>query len=174
MDRRQAFERMVNDHYEALLSFAHFLLGERQPVEDVAHQAFMLAFERLASGQTFEGDPGKWLRGAVRNLVREHWRKRKGLPHDVADLLEEALAEADDPGEAFDWARLREALRHCLGKLTPADRELIGQRYEHGHRIADIAARLGLNLATARVRLFRIRQALKSCVESRFSEDVPI
>ena len=173
MNRKQVFEHMVDDHYESVSMYAHFLLGEVQTVEDVVHQAFMLAFERLAADRPFEGDPGKWLRGCVRNLVRDVWRQKRRLPQDVADLLHGVLAAADDPGEAIDRSSLRAALRECLQGLQSADRDLIGRRYEHGLRVAEIARRLDLNPATTRVRLFRIRQALKACVESRFAGEVP-
>jgi DNA-directed RNA polymerase specialized sigma24 family protein len=65
MNRQQVFEGVVDDHYEALSSYAHSLLGEKQDVEDVVHQAFMLTFERLADGLPFEGEPARWLRGCV-------------------------------------------------------------------------------------------------------------
>jgi RNA polymerase sigma-70 factor, ECF subfamily len=168
-----AFQRMVDDHYEPLLSYAHFLLGHREQVEDVVHQAFMLGFDRLANDQGFQGDPGKWLRGTVRNLVHDVWRQKRKLPQDVADLLQQVAHQADEAGDAMDRSRVHEALRGCLDKLEEGDRQLIGQRYENGRRITEIAQRMRLNVATLRVRLFRARQALKSCVEAQFAGEVP-
>jgi len=172
-DRQYAFQQMVDEHYEPLLSYAHFLLGHREQVEDVVHQAFMLAFDRLADGQRFQGDPGKWLRGTVRNLVHDIWRGQRKLPQDVADLLEQVVLQADEAGDAMDRTMVREALRRCLGRLEEDDRQLLGQRYETGRRITEIARRMDLNVATLRVRLFRVRQGLKSCIEAPFAGEVP-
>lgn len=172
-DRQQAFQRIVDDHYGPLLWYAHFLLGRNGPVEDVVHQAFLLAFDRLASGQPFQGDPGKWLRGTVRNLVRDVWRQQRKLPQDVAGQLQQVVLQADETGDEVDRSMVREALRRCLDGLDAADRDLIGQHYADGSRIAEIAQRLELNAATLRVRLFRIRQDLKACVEAQFAGEVP-
>lgn len=164
---------MVDDHYEGLLRYAHFLLADRTQVEDVVQQAFMLAFDRLAHDQGFQGDPGKWLRGTVRNLVHEVWRQKRKLPQDVADLLHQVVLRADEAGEVEDRSRVREALRRCLDKLEADDRRLLDQRYEAGRRVAEIAQRMQLNVATLRVRLFRVRQGLKSCIEAQFAGEVP-
>jgi len=173
MDRQQLFQRMVDDYYEPLLSYAHFLLGCKEQVEDVVHQAFMLGFDRLANGRLFRGDPGKWLRGTVRNLVCEVWRRNRKLPQDVADLLQQVVAQADEAGDAMDRSSLSAALRRCLERLEEADRELIGQRYENGWRVTEIARRMQVSASTLRVRLFRVRQGLKSCVEAQLSGEAP-
>lgn len=172
-DRQYAFQRMVDDHYEPLLRYAHFLLAHREQVEDVVQQAFLLAFDRLVDGQMFQGDPGKWLRGTVRNLVHDVWRQKRKLPQDVADLLQQVVLQADDAGDAMDRSTVGEALRRCLDRLEEDDRQLLGQRYETGRRITEIARRMKLNVATLRVRLFRVRQGLKSCIEAQFAGEVP-
>jgi len=173
MDRQREFRQIVDDHYEALLRYARFLLGRRGPIEDVVHQAFLLAFDRLAAGQPFQDDPGKWLRGTVRNLVRDVWRQQRKLPQDVADQLQQVVLQADEAGDAIDRTRVQEALRRCLERLEAGDRDLIGQHYAGGAQISEIARREELNAATLRVRLFRIRQGLKFCIEGHFAGEVP-
>ena len=137
---------MVDDHYEPLLSYAHFLLGHREQVEDVVQQAFMLAFDRLADSQAFRGNPWKWLRGTVRNLVYDVWRQPRRLLQDVADLLHQVVLEADEAGDGMDRSRVREALRRCLDTLGEGDRRLIDQRYEKGWRIFKIARQMKISL----------------------------
>lgn len=169
MNRHEVFERIVAAEYVPLLSYARFLMHGAQAAEDVAHQAFMLAFERLAGGRPLEGDAGKWLRGTVRNLAREAWRQKRRMPEDLADTLDRIMSRLEDPGEVAEAANLRAALRLCLQSLPSADREMLRQRYENGCDTVKLAANLGMNPATARVRLFRVRQALRSCVEARLA-----
>jgi DNA-directed RNA polymerase specialized sigma24 family protein len=45
----------------------------------------------------------------------------------------------------------------------------VARRYERGLRITEIAEELRRNAATVRVQLFRIRQALKLCVEGQLA-----
>lgn len=117
---------------------------------------------------------GKWLRGAARNLVHRWWRQKQKLPQDVADRLRDLAAQADDPLSAAAAGELRDALERCLGRLAAPDRDLLARRYEAGTKVAVIAEQLGRNAATVRVRLFRIRQRLKACLEAQLSgEAIP-
>lgn len=75
----------------------------------------------------------------------------------------------DDALSTAIGEELRAALDHCLGVLSPEDRDLVARRYEQGLRITQIAVQLRRNAATVRVQLFRIRQALKDCVERQLS-----
>jgi len=128
-----------------------------------------VAFERLAAGKEFRGDPARWLRGTIRNLVYAWWRRKRKMPQDVADRLKRLADEVDDPLAALAKDEVKAALDHCLGKLHADDRRLVVKRYGQGLRIADIAAQLRKNAVTVRVRLFRIRQSLKRCVEAQLS-----
>jgi RNA polymerase sigma-70 factor (ECF subfamily) len=174
LDRQASFRQLVDAHYESLLNYGQFLLGSASEAEDVVHQAFLLAFDRLSEGEAFEGDAAKWLRGTARNLVCGVWRQKRKLPQDLAELILDVVGRSEEGGESLDRRRLREALEECLKRLEPGDRELIAERYEQGGRITRIAERLKFNVATVRVRLFRIRQGLKSCVEARFAGEVPL
>ena len=64
------------------------------------------------------------------------------------------------------------ALAACLERLTDNERQLVRARYEDGLQITEIAEQQQLNVKTARVRLFRIRERLKSCVEFAFANGV--
>jgi RNA polymerase sigma-70 factor (ECF subfamily) len=166
---RNLFQEIVDRHYEALWPYVCFLTGGAGESEDILHQAFLIAFDRLAAGKEFRGDVGKWLRGTVRNLVRAWWREKRKLPADIADRLEQIAEDADDALTQLGTAELKVALQHCLGLLPPEDRQLVAKRYERGLRITQIAEQMRRNAATVRVRLFRIRESLRACVESQLS-----
>jgi RNA polymerase sigma factor (sigma-70 family) len=83
----------------------------------------------------------------------------------LATLVE----RADEAPSLASRQELQAALDHCLGLLSAEDRELVARRYERGLRITEIAEELRRNAATVRVQLFRIRQALKLCVEGQLA-----
>lgn len=159
----------MDRHYEGVWAYVRFLTRGSGDSEDIVHEAFLIAFERLAAGEEFAGDPGAWLRGTARNLVRAWWRRKHKLPQDIADTLSAVAADAVEGLAAAIGNELRAALEHCLGLLVPQDRDLVARRYEQGLKVTQIADQLKRNTATVRVRLFRIRQALKQCVESRLA-----
>jgi len=167
---QQEFQRVVDEHYAALWSYVGMLTGGSPDGEDILHQAFLLAFDRLADGDRSIEHMGKWLRGVVRNLVRAWWREKRKLPENLADRLHDLAEEADSASNVLANAELIRALEHCLGQLAPAARRFVAARYEKGPPIHEIAEQEDLNDATARVRLFRIRQTLKSCLEAALAE----
>lgn len=160
----------MSRHYEGLWRYARFLTRGAAEAEDMVHEAFLLAFDRLLAGQEFTGDAGAWLRGTLRNLLKAWWRERQKLPQDVADQLGLLADEAEGALAAAEGEELRAALDHCLALLPPEEREMLARRYEQGMRITRIARELRRNAATVRVQLFRIRQALKECVEGQLAK----
>ena len=169
MELHERFQALVDQHYGALWSYVSFLTGGATDAEDIVHQAFLLAFDHLAADETSIRDPGPWLRGTARNLVRAWWRQRRKAPQHVTDQLLLLADESDDALTTVTQAETRAALRNCLDKLRPEDRILLAKRYEDGFRVTSIARELRLNVATLRVRLFRIRRALKLCLEGQLS-----
>jgi len=142
------------------------LTGGSAEGEDILHQAFLLAFDRLADRDQGIDDLGRWLRGVARNLVRTWWREKRKLPQDLTDRLYELAEKADSVPNRLIRAELAESLRSCLDQLAPAARRFVEARYEQGLTIHEIADQEKVNESTARVRLFRIRQTLKSCLET--------
>ena len=142
------------------------LTGGSPDAEDILHQAFLLAFDRLADGDRSIDHMDRWLRGVVRNLVRARWRTQSKLPKDLATRLHDLAEEADSVPNRLANAERIDALEYCLGQLGPAARRFVAARYESGMPIREIAKREHLNEATTRVRLFRIRQTIKSCIEA--------
>ena len=88
---------------------------------------------------------------------------------NLADELKLLAEEADDPAATEARHRLKDALKRCLKKLRGDDLALISKRYAKGSSVAAIAEETGRNAVTLRVRLHRIRRALKRCMEAVLS-----
>lgn len=166
-DRQQQFQSLVDANYRSVWQYAVTLTRGSSEAEDVTHQAFLLVFDRLVEERPID-DPGQWLRGVVRNLVREWWRKNRRLPVELADQLCR-LAEDVDTASVELKSEHEAALAACLEKLTDDERQMVRARYEDGLQITEIAQRREMNVKTTRVRLFRIRERLKTCVELTFA-----
>ena len=116
---------------------------------------------------TYEGDPRLYFYGVARNLIKEELKKVKTYASlDNIDPPAAAVPEAED-----ERAEMRaECLQSCLGQLSAANRELIVNYYAKekqakiDHRAA-LADRLGTSVETLRVRAYRIRKSLVTCIE---------
>lgn len=107
-----------------------------------------------------------WAAQVVRFRSLNYFRSKKRRP--MVNLSEQALDLIT--GEMvlrFDenQARLR-TLDQCLAKLTEDQRQLLDSVYAKGMPLNDLARARRCSHAAIRKTISRIRQALKSCIES--------
>ncbi len=119
--------------------------------------------------ETYEGNPALYFYGVARVLLKENWRNSRVLvPLEEAHDAE--APPADDEEEEV-LGREYDCLEHCMGQLSPDDRELIVDYYKKEkqakieHR-KDLAQRRGLLTNALRVKVYRIRAVLERCIES--------
>lgn len=142
---------------------ARRLPGDADP-EDVVQEAAL----RLVQQGSRVSDPGAWLWRAVRNLVADFYRSRRGRTEPL-EKAGELTAPPADSDEAFH------SLARCLGPLlvglSGQDRAVLEQVELQGLPQAELARRLGLAPSTVKSRAQRarrrLREALEACCEIR-------
>lgn len=168
----ESFGAIVTESQGRLRAFVAAYCPDRDQVDEVAQRAFIWAYEHLG-----EYEPGtrfhSWLKAIARNMLlselevqrRDARNRKRYLAHLQATACRERLAT-----EAHDrQASLVQALQACLEDLPTESRRLIGRRYEQPEPIATIARDLNRSEGGLKVTLFRIRQALRKCVEGRLA-----
>lgn len=169
MERDQAAE-LFETRRVPLLLYIRAIVGSLQGCEDVLQEAAVICLRKHAEVPdvaAFEG----WIRRicrfeALKHLER-HRRERPAGSEQLALLAERELAEAAE--EVADH-RL-DALRACLGRLSPGARQLVQLRYGDGHAGEEIARRLGRPLNTVYVTLCRLHKTLAECVRQRLARE---
>jgi RNA polymerase sigma-70 factor (ECF subfamily) len=164
------FIKLLTEHQSVITSFVITLLPGAPGVDDVIQEINTLLWTKRSQfeiGTNFRA----WALTVARFQVLVHLRGLKQqrwvtLDEDVAALLADELEEHPDP-DPTEWKI--EALRTCLEKLRPGDRELIMQRYWRKEPLQAFAASRGRSLNGLKVQLFRLRAILKRCVEDRVS-----
>ena len=130
-----AWEQVFELHYRSVFAFVRYRLRSADEAEDIASQAFEVAYAR-ADRFDYRGVPIEgWLIGIARNLVRDHIKKlgRRGISDEFDDSLE--LSEPD-PSEAIG---LRRDLLSAMRDLTGDQREVIEQRFLLDKSVAETA-----------------------------------
>lgn len=115
-------------------------------------------------------NPAAFCFGVAKNIWRQDLRERK---FTAAVQVEHNMAYATHPELTMREQELK-CLEHCMDELSPGDREIISQYHQgQGHdkiearkRLADHAG--GVN--ALRIRMCRIRKALRLCVASCMNE----
>lgn len=164
----------VRREQAGLRAFVRSLGLRPDAADDVAQEAFVVAFEKLAvfeRGTNF----GAWLRTIARFLVSKERRREERRQRLIGDFVAGALAdETQATGSADAWAgeapERADALRHCLGTLPGHSRRLVQQRYFENVPPAVIASQQGRTANDVRQALFRLRAVLHDCIRRRLAE----
>lgn len=168
----EAFGVLVEQHQASIRGFVAARIDDPFEAQDLAQEVFLVAYRRI--GEIDVGRPLRpWLFAIAANLVRNHRRKRKVVPmgansEEILALLNEQVESLDadwNEGPAFA------ALENCLGKLQGAARELLRLRYEEGLGIAEIGKSVGGKHSTITMKLHRLREQLRGCIEGRIAEE---
>ncbi len=139
--------------------------------QDIAQETFLIAFRKLP-GIDQSRSLRPWLCTIAANLVKNFRRKRRAHPvggssDAILDLLD---AEIEALPPAWQEDSVAEALKHCLAQLGDSARHLIRLRYEEGHGIAEIRQRAGGKHSTITMKLHRLRDQLRVCIENQLKE----
>lgn len=159
----------VRREQAGLRAFIRSLGLRAEAVDDVAQEAFVVAFQKL---QSFERGTnfGAWVRTIARFLVSKELRREERRQRLLGEQLTELLTSGEHPGElaSADAAGARAAaLRACLAELPDRGRRLVQQRYFENQSPAVIASQEGRTANDVRQALFRLRAALHACITRR-------
>ena len=167
------FKQLVAQQHQQLRSFVRTLGVDPDWVDDLAQEAFLVAW-RESDSFDCQRDIGKWLRGIARNLVRNELRKgpaaeANSARTDCLSLLVRSPEVRNGSGGLGTDCQMS-ALRDCVERLPPKSRQIVAGRYGDGWKAPDLADHLGMTAAAVRQALMRIREQLKQCIEFRMAE----
>jgi RNA polymerase sigma factor (sigma-70 family) len=136
--------------------------------EELADETFNRASRRLEEGEPIR-NLADYCHGVARRMVFEvipSQNKIREAPEDFKDLP----ANDEAIQERYEYERRFELFERCLGKLPSDERELIVNYYRTERRAkidnrVAIAQSLGISLNNLRVRVYRIRAKLESCIK---------
>jgi RNA polymerase sigma-70 factor (ECF subfamily) len=161
---RAAFAQLVKNQQSAVFGFLRARLLQSLDAEDLTQEVFLRCYQHLAR---FDGERvTPWLLGIARNVLREHLRtsrRRRGLGWTQMCLELEELAEKAVP----DCDARVDQLPRCLDSLGTSARQAIEMRYDARMRLSEIGEKLRRSEGAAKLLMFRARQALKTCLDSK-------
>ena len=172
---RDAFRRLVERESASVVAACARILGDRSEAEDVAQEAFVIAYRSLGSWRA-EGPFGAWLsRIAVRLAIRNAGKRKQ------VTWLDPIAAEADEPGQdryrtsgasdAVDPANtvLRAEqdaiIRAAVARLDEPYREVVALRFFAERSLLEIAEATDRPLGTVKTHLHRGLARLRKALE---------
>ncbi len=157
----EAYGRLVDATQRMTCAVALGVLRDATVAQDAVQQAYLRAFRRLSDLEEPAAFPG-WLRRIVITVALNMRRARRRTLLRLDDIPEvPVLDEAETR-----WSDLqRHRLASALLTLTPEERQLCDRRYHGQWAVARLARNAGVDEATMRKRLQRIRDKLRKEIE---------
>lgn len=165
----EEFVTELTANQSALHAFVAALMPGDPGVDDVVQLTNLTLWrkrESYESGTNFRAwafTCAKWTAMAwLKEKKRGNWLL---VDEDLAHAVSERML-ALTPASA---GALHAALRLCLERLRPVDRDLVLSHYEEGRSLARCAELSGRSVNSLKVTLFRLRAALRRCITDRLA-----
>ena len=152
-----AFETLVERHQRSVYSVVSRMVRERDEVDDVVQDVFVLAFRSLGK---FRGDAmfSTWLHSIAVNTSLKHLKRAKR--RSAASLDDPDFGGGDsmpagtpDPGDQAEASVRREAIRGEIAQLPDIHKTVVVLYYFEENSCEEIAAILGCSVGTVWSRL---------------------
>lgn len=154
----EAFTKLYLSNYRTLVRYTYLRVNDRALAEDLAEDAFLLAWEKAPSPQAVTA---RWLFATVRNLIGNEYQRRDRERIRVQQAGMEEAASVEAWGVQIEHVGLRLA----MAKLRPDDSLVLQLTYWHGLSAAEAAEFLDCTVAALWVRLTRARAALRALLD---------
>ena len=165
----ELFHELIRPYERAVYKMALSLMKNESDAEDVAQEAFLKAFRKLAD---FRGHArfSTWLISITLNEARGRLRRKTIVR---MESLDESSKEAGDispallrdwrevPSEALERREVRQMLQDAIANLSPLYREVLVLRDVEEFSIEETATTLAITPGTVKVRLHRARMMMQ-------------
>lgn len=164
---REAFGQLVALNQRAVYRAALAALGRPEDAEDVAQEAFVLAWRKLAG---FRGDASfrtwlltiTWRKALDRRRARgARWQRHADGPSADRHPLDDVAADGPDPERAAVAADLAARARAAIQDLTPRLRDTLLLAASGQYAYGEIATMLDIPIGTVKWRVAEARRLVR-------------
>ena len=169
----QEFVKELTSHQSAMLAYIRSLApGAGTGARDLLQEVNITLWQKR---ETFElGTNFKaWAFQTIRYHMLNH---RRRLVSQGWLVFDDDLIDRVAPGFEFEPDELEErhiALRRCLQRLRPQDREILYHRYATRAPLQEFAEKTNRSAGTLKAILFNLRASLKKCIERQLQSSTP-
>lgn len=167
-------EPLVRKHQVRAVRAADLIVRDRALAEDIAQDAFVRAYERISRFDA-ERPFGPWFMRIVVNEAVAVARRRErplALEEGIGDDPAALLADPEKgPQELAEEAEERRRVWAALGKLPPAQRAAVVQRYYLGMSESEMTEGGAFPPGTIKWRLHAARKSLAKLLGARFDAE---
>jgi len=171
---QEAFKKLVNKYQKPLYFHVLKMVKEHEQVEDLIQEAFVKAFDNLATYNT-DYAFSTWLYRITTNHTIDYLRKKKLKTTSIHDPVKtkegEMQIELGDKQAETDRDIIRsqrqKIIRHAINNLPEKYRVVIQLRHIEELSYQEISEQLDLPLGTVKAHIFRAREMLYKALKDK-------
>lgn len=129
-----SFHLLFSEFKEDLKTYLYRLLADRNDTEDLTHDTFVKAFDKLSSFKA-QSNLKTWVFAIATNLAYDFLKSRKRWASDILDQAKEKAGEYDyvkgylkkaaaDPNGAFELKEHIDFCFTCISKTIPLEQQI--------------------------------------------------
>jgi RNA polymerase sigma-70 factor (ECF subfamily) len=145
-------------HNVRVYRFALRIVRDATTAEDLVSQVFLDVW-RTAGQFERRSQVSTWLLSIARFKALTALRQRRYEDIEQEEVREIA-DDSDTPEAALERSTTSAILRACIGKLSPAHREIINLVYYHEKSVEEVGQIIGIPQSTVKTRMFYARKQL--------------
>ncbi len=169
---RNAFAYLVDKYKTMVYSLALRLMKDREEAEEISQDAFIKAYQSLAS---FRGKAkfSSWLYRIVYNTAISKLRQQPAgrVSLDESDIADTLYIESKQNYDTLSAGERKKYLEKALDSLDMDEKMLVILYYYEERDLDEIATIAGLTKTNTKVKLFRARKKMLVVLQSYLKEE---
>lgn len=158
---KQAFEQLLNEHYDSLFSFAYKWCGNQTDAEDITQQA-CIKLARSISQFQFKSAFSSWLYRLVINCAKDWYKSQNRHTRNTQDVDTAQISSAQQTEQAL----YTQQLLSLLDDLPKGMKETALLVHAEGLSHKEAASILDIKESTVSWRIHEIRKNLQQQLSS--------
>ena len=177
----ELYHELIRPYERSVYKMALSFMKNESDAEDVAQEAFLKAFRKLAD---FRGQAkfSTWLISITLNEARGRLRRQNLLrmesldetPEEGAHILPALLRDwREVPSEVLERKEVRQMIQDAIANLSPLYREVLLLRDVEEFSVDETATALAITIGTVKVRLHRARMMMQKELAPKLKKAIP-
>jgi RNA polymerase sigma factor (sigma-70 family) len=172
--KQSLFAQLVTRYQDLAFTVAFRFTNNREDAEELAQTAFVKAYQNLAH---YRGDAkfSTWLYTIVSSVSLTFLRKKKLETHSLDNDKVFYVADNMDGGLRTNLVETKSkvlAVQQAISRLAPDDAQVLTLFYQGEQSLEEIGQIMQIEPNTAKVKLHRARQRLKTLLEKSYAAEV--
>ena len=158
-----AFGALYDHYHPALYRFVALKVGRREDAEDITHQTFLRAWQRVGQYEGRGYPFSSWLYRIARNQIVDFYRARR--EHADLEDVESLLVVEDDPAGRLDTKADVARVRAALLELRADYQDVIILRFIEERSLEEAATALNRSVGATKVLQHRALRHLRALLD---------